>query len=76
MSTKGKTIIAGGCRSKPRIEVKSLGGRTKKKEEWQRIEEKRISMVVNDEKGVPVTVIAGKLCYYERLAKKKNVTSR
>lgn len=32
--------------------------------------EKCISVVVNDERGVPVAVIAGKLCYYEQSAKK------
>jgi len=31
-------------------------------------------MVVNDERGVPVAVIAGKLRYYERL--EKNMMSR
>ena len=33
-------------------------------------EEKCISVVVNDERGVPAAVIAGKLCYYEQPAKK------
>lgn len=28
--------------------------------------EKCISVVVNDERGVPAAVIAGKLCYYEQ----------
>lgn len=32
--------------------------------------EKCISVVVNDERGVPAAVIAGKLCYYEQSAKK------
>lgn len=32
--------------------------------------EKCISVVVNDERGVPAAVIAGKLCYYEQPAKK------
>lgn len=36
--------------------------------------EPRITVVVNDERGVPVAVIAGKLRYYEPFA--KNVTSR
>lgn len=31
---------------------------------------KCISVVVNDERGVPAAVIAGKLCYYEQSAKK------
>lgn len=32
--------------------------------------ELRIIVAVNDEEGVPVVIIAGKLRYYERLAKK------
>lgn len=40
----------------------------------ERERELHIIVVVNDEEGVPVAVIAGKLRYYERLA--KNVTSR
>lgn len=51
--------------------------RTTRRSETERARERReprITVVVNDERGVPVVVIAGKLRYYEPLA--KNVTSR
>lgn len=40
------------------------------REARERKREKCISVVVNDERGVPAAAIAGKLCYYEQPAKK------
>ena len=69
----GKCLLRRSCHwySKARTGVESRGREQERERllEWRG--ERRISVVVNDERGVPVTVIAGKLHYYEQLAKKK-----
>lgn len=66
-------VLQSADQEKTHIEVEGWkrNERDDKGEETRReMRVSRITVVVNDERGVPVAVITGKLRYYEGLAKK------